>query len=122
MPKKSLYFDSNVVKLSPEEWKELGRQLAVPLAQAMSTKEHRLIPSTDIDFLPIPYPPGYIGHKVAIEIETIGYPERKAKFTAVAAQNLKDEFLRILAANGINFDAKNHLIWVKYVDPDGPHV
>lgn len=122
MLKNNLYYDPKVVKLTPEEWTELGRKMAGPLAKVMSTASHRLSPSTDIDFIPIPYPAGYIGLTVAIEIETIGYPERKAKVTKDTMLALKEEFLWILKDIGINFDRKNPLIWVKYADPAGPFV
>ena len=101
---------------------KLGHELAVPLAHAMSTENHPLSPSTDIDFIPITYPAGYIGLTIAIEIETIGSPERKAKVTKEMILALKNDFLWILKQNGINFNEKNPLIWVKYVDPDGHYV
>ncbi len=122
MPKNNFYYDPKVIKLTPEEWTELGRELAVPLAHAMSTKNHPLSPSTDIDFIPIAYPAGYIGLPVAIEIETIGYPERKTKVTENLMRALKRDLLWILKENGINFDEKNPLIWVKYFDPDGHYI
>lgn len=122
MPKNNFYYDPKIIKLTPEEWTELGRTMAVPLAKVMSTESHRLSPSTDIDFIPIPYPDGYIGLPIAVEIETIGYPERKAKVTEDMMRYLKGEFLWLLMQVDINVDGKKPLIWVKYVDPDGHHI
>lgn len=122
MPDIIFRYDPKVIKLTPEEWTKLGSELAVPLAKLMSTNNHRLSPSTDIDFDPIAYQEGYIGLTAAIRIETIGYPERKAKVTKALTQVLKDEFIFILKENGINFDPKKSLIWIKYQDPDGHHI
>ena len=122
MTKIVMYFDPNVVKLSGEGLTELGRHMATYVARTFSTKDIRLVPSKDIDFLPTPYPVGYIAAPIAIEIETIGFPERKAKVTKIVTEALKHDIIHLFKENSINFDAKNSLIWVKYVDPDGHHV
>lgn len=118
MLEQTVKYDANVVKLTPEEWTEFGKQMAVPLANAMKTHDHRISPSTDINFTPIPYPAGYIGPVIMIVVEEIGYPDRQADIADAVLFNLKDDFIRLFKDRGINLDIKKPLIRIKY-DTEG---
>ncbi len=89
------------------------------VADAASTEE---VPfgSSDIDYITQPYGPGTIAPKVAIEIRTVGRPERVKKLNKERLLQLKKDFLDI----GFNQYAKESepLIWMQFIDPRGEHV
>ncbi|MDB5264852.1 MAG: hypothetical protein JWN64_423 [Parcubacteria group bacterium] len=94
------------------------------VADAAST-EGCIFGVEDVDFLPTFYPAGTkVSELISIEIETIGYPERKAKLTESAVRQLKLAFLQILAEDpaGITLDPDKPLVWLKFQDPDGHHI
>lgn len=82
-----------------------------------------------VDLIPIPYPRGsLVEFPVAFEIETIGFPERKEKLTDRIVDQLKDDIFVALDVAGLvggnfwNIRLDDPLVWIKYVDPDGPHI
>ena len=98
------------------------------VARAMSTSKVQL-ERKDVDFIPIPYPRGsLVEYPVAFEIETIGFPERKAKLTHRFVDQLKDDIFgaldhtELVNGNFWNISRDDPLVWIKYVDPDGPHI
>ncbi len=129
MPKVTMYFDQTRAFNGPdavEAIRMLGSQTRRLVAVFASVPgENLLDPRDDIDFIPQPYPPGtQTAAPVAFEIETIGYPARKAKLKRAEIVRLKrmivDYFLEIQGCPDL--DPKQPLIWIKYVDPDGQHV
>lgn len=81
----------------------------------------------DVDFIPQPqsYPLGtLVAHPISFEIETIGYPARKAKLTKDTMHLLKRRIADRLHQVGVDIPLHESalLIWLKYVDKDGLHV
>lgn len=118
----TMKYDPEAAKLTSDEWRSLGAQMSFLVAVVLKTAEHRLIASTDIDFIYVAYPAGYIAQKIAIKIETIGYSERKAKVTRAKVLALKDDFLGHFKRYNIDFDTNKPLISLEYLDPDSHYV
>lgn len=100
---------------------QIKRGISSLVAETMSTDTVTLDPSTDIDFIPVFCDGDSQTADIWIEIETIGFANRKKKFreNPEILLNLKTAILTI---DGFpDFDPKNPLIWIKYQDPDGPH-
>ena len=87
------------------------------VASAASTDKIQLAVD-DIDWLPQANERGAIAPDYAIEIVTIGYPDRKAKMNRETMLKLKTDIVEL--AGFIPKDTP--LIWVHFLDPDGVHV
>ncbi|MDB5188073.1 MAG: hypothetical protein JWO50_593 [Candidatus Kaiserbacteria bacterium] len=104
--------------------KRAGLAIRKLVANAAST-EATTLGIEDIDFLPLMYPPGaQLSALFSFEVETIGYPDRKAKLTKSVVRQLKFDIIDVLAddPNGVKLDPAQPLVWIKYQDPDGPHI
>jgi hypothetical protein len=94
------------------------------LAAEAATTEESPLTFEDVDFVPIAYDDAstQFSQPVAIEIETFGYPARKAKMTKEAMTAMKVPVRDILAPVGLRVELDKPLIWLKFQDPDGQHV
>jgi hypothetical protein len=119
MPKVTFYYtptqQTTPVLLS------LALAVRTAVAQIMSTPEHPL-PIAAVDWLPLEVPEGAVMAAHSFEIETIGFPDRKAKVGD--GKELKAAFYEIADLHKLIKvqEWTQPLIWIKYVDPDGPHV
>lgn len=112
-------FGTQLKSGSPDHLALVGNVIRQLVADAVSTDYMKLTPA-DVDWVPVRYMQGTLAPAYSIEIETIGYPERKKKLTFEVLLGLKRA---ILALPGFeDFDQRFPLIWVKYVDPDGQHL
>ena len=133
MPKVTMYFlmPGGGVRYPQQFYGRLeksGMVIRDHVARAMSTSKVEL-ERKDVDFIPIPYPRGsLVEFPVAFEIEAIGFPERKAKLTDLFVDQLKVDMVFALDVAGLvsgnywDIRCVNPLVWIKYVDPDGPHI
>lgn len=118
MPKVTMYYRST--HLNESDLLIIGTEVRKLVAAAASTNKVTLTPS-DVDWIPQFCGDATFTNPVSIEIETIGYPERKQKLSnKELLMKLKSDILRILEfpPTGVG----EPLIWVKYVDPDGLHI
>ena len=120
MPQVIVRYDS---KLIPQDElygrNPIGSACRRLIAEAASTDE---VPFTihDIEWITQPHGPGSIAPQIAIEIRTIGYPERKAKLNKERLEELKKD---MLAAGLEKYTASEApLIWVQFIDAEGAHV
>ena len=148
MPKLTMYFSRAefgliVVPRSGLELESFFRrvkpQLKEIVAAACSTKGDELLPAhADIDFVELH--PSSDGGPASFELETYGRPARKKKFgtptepsaAVLALRNALVTALKSYWSHGMNTnvhqgfahleDPSNGILWVKWVDPDGPHV
>lgn len=124
MPTVTLSFLKGGFHSDLDSWEESGNEIRDLVAAALSTDE-RPLNRSHVDLIPLSYPGGTLtDYPISVTIETIGYPDRKAKLTKEAVLTLKEEILKILR-NGIWVHAvewTGPLIWIKYVDQDGCHV
>lgn len=119
MPKVTMFFHVDTSVPSQRRLSAIGDRIRVLVAEAASTPGVTLNANTDVDWIPQPYPRGTHA-PISIEIETIGYPARKAKLTRERVLRLKEDIL--LIPQFPKFDPKTLLIWVKFQDPYGVHV
>ena len=113
-----------IVRFNPdhigeEQLYQLGLACRKLVAEAASTEE---VPFTihDIEWVTQPNGPGSIAPNIAVEIRTIGRPERKAKLNKERLEQLKKDFL---AAGFNKYSTEDqYLIWMQFIDPDGAHV
>ena len=125
MPKVTMYFDETFYQHSGAKSVQIGREIQRLVAEAASTDEVILDPVNDVDFIPQSYPRGtLVAYPISFEIETIGYPERKAKLTKDAMHLLKSKIADLLRKVDVDIPLHENalLIWLKYVDKDGLHV
>lgn len=122
MPKLTVYFPAST-EITTESLILVKTALQSIVAEAASTDSVSLSES-DVDVLMTPYDPVLcsFSQAVAIEIETFGYANRKAKMTKVAVLDLKRELTSLLIRVGFMVDRTKPLVWLKYVDPEGHHV
>lgn len=122
MPKLTVYFPAST-SISAETLILVKTALQSVVAEAAST-DSVVLSESDVDVLMTPYDPVLcsFSQAVAIELETFGYPVRKAKLTEAAMLDLKRELARHLDLGGFPVDLDKPLVWLKYVDPDGHHV
>jgi hypothetical protein len=100
----------------------IGHDLRKLVAEAASTPALTFDPEKDIDFLPVRLEEGSMCPQLAIEIRTIGFPERKAKMDRGCILALKEAVLQISQFPADLLKENEGLIWVQFVDPDGVHV
>ena len=98
----------------------LGLAIRKLVAEAVST-EGKQLSENDVDWIPCPYHSAAIAPAVGLEIETIGFPARKAKLTQEVLLELKAKIISLPNFPTVN-NSSAPLIWVKYVDPDGLHI
>lgn len=122
MPKLTAYFPAST-DISTESLILVKTALQSVVAKATST-DSMVLSESDVDVLMTPYDPGLcsFSQAVAIEIETFGYANRKAKLTEAAVLDFKRELSDLLIRVGFPIDRSKPLVWLKYVDPDGHHV
>lgn len=129
MPKVTMYISSTMKNL--EKFAKhfplarVGEEIRSMVAKTFSTDTVCLDPC-DVDFIPTLYPPGtLVASPIAIEIETIGFPDRKAMVTKEVMQDLKFQLFEVLVRYGENspdIHLDDPLVWLKYQDPDGFHI
>ena len=114
-----------IVRYSPAllttiELSNLALPVRVLVAEVASTPK---VPFTksDIEWIPQSYENGTLAPVLALEIRTIGFPERKAKMNREAMQELKKKIME-LEDFPESCRSLNSLIWVQFMDPDGVHV
>ena len=90
------------------------------VAEAASTEGVKLDLS-DVDWVPQAYEPAAMAPNLAIEIRTIGFPERKAKMNRSTILDLKKRIME-LPDFPSSCRRLELLIWVQFTDPDGVHV
>lgn len=100
----------------------IANDLRPLVAEAASTPGVILDPQKDIDFLPIRLEDGFMCAQLAIEIRTIGFPERKAKMGRESIAVLKETILALPNFPADLLKEGEGLIWVQFMDPDGVHV
>ncbi len=129
MPKVTLYFDDIRLPFSANTLENIGRQVRPLVAGALSFGESQLHPEEDVDFIVNAYSPeSQVFYPASVEIETIGYPERKAMLGRAELLRLKLDILSVLRealtsdAITLHINPTKPLIWLKYVDPDGLHI
>lgn len=122
MPKLTVYFPITA-NVTVERLKSAKIALAELVAGAASTSSVPLT-AADVDVIMSPYEPDFCTfvQDVAIELETFGYPERKAKLTESAMLHWKHLMAGVLIVSGFKINREKPLLWLKYVDPDGHHV
>lgn len=91
------------------------------VAKAAST-EARPLTEADVDWIPQQYELGArVPANIAIEIRTIGYPDRIAKMDEKAMRALKFEIIALREFPGALIP-KDPILWVQFLDPQGVHV
>lgn len=122
MPKLTVYYPKRA-NLGNDLLNMIKGPLQRLVAESASTEESPLT-EEHVDFVPISYDDAaaQFSQMVAIEIETLGFPFRKAKMTEEAMMALKPPFKKILDPVGLNVDLDKPLIWLKFQDPAGSHV
>lgn len=124
MPKVTMFYHADALQFQSGELRILGQTIREYVANLASTDEVKL-GIDDVDFIPQPYPEGTLtADPVTFEIETIGYPARKARMSEESLITLKGKLIDDLACvSGCPpIKVARPLIWLKYVDPDGHHV
>ena len=105
--------------LSAEEVSRIGHHIR-PLVAAAASTERVPFTEKDIEWIPEPYNPGASGVEVAIELRTIGFPERKKKLGRGGALALRE---KIIAVPGFpHVDPSTPILWIQWQDPDGLHI
>jgi hypothetical protein len=119
MPQVIARYDHKVFE-TISQVRNLGFAIRRLVAEAASTER---VPFTtkDIEWLPRVNGNGSIAPDFAIEIRTIGFPDRKEKMNEAAMRKLKEEILALPEFPESCRDLPS-LIWVQFTDPDGVHV
>jgi hypothetical protein len=122
MPKLTMYYPQSA-GIGNDHLNIIRDPLRKLVAAVASTQESPLH-TVEVDFVPISYDDAsaVFSQPVAIEIETIGFPFRKAKMTEEKMTALKPVIAGILDQIGLSVDLEKPLIWLKFQDPDGCHV
>jgi len=102
-----------------EQLEVLGRHIRVLVARVASTATMPLT-GDDVDWLPQVNELGAIAPHFALEITTIGYPQRKEAMGRERILELKRDILKLDSKFPVGPD--DPLIWVKFTDPDDVHV
>ena len=123
MPKVTMYYRSTAI--TGANLAKVGHYLRSRVSEMMSTHNVSLVKG-DVDFIPIPLPKGsLVLSPFSFEIETIGFPERVAKFAdGTLLEIFKEQLQSRLPKMHFQTETQKKalLIWLKYVSPDGPHV
>ncbi len=111
------------VHISENYLRRLSTHCCHLVAVAASTPKAEFT-SEDVEWILSPYGPGSVAPAVAVEIRTIGLPERKAKLTRERLKQLKSDFLAAGFAQYFpqHCSEDKLLIWMQFIDPDGAHV
>lgn len=120
-----MFFDPKRLKLTTTERRAIGIAIRPLIAKAISTKNEVLNPEISIDFICHPYDSGSLANEpIEFEIETAGKPERVAKLTKEVVTKLRDDIVEILKGLAEIDEDYNprQLVWIKFIDPRGPHV
>lgn len=114
-----------IVRYSPQvitdkTLNNLSRPVRNLVAEVASTES---IPFTEVDVEWMPKANHWTASApiLALEIRTIGFPERKAKMNREAMLKLKQEIID-LPDFPVRCKSQESLIWVQFTDPDGVHV
>jgi hypothetical protein len=99
---------------------ELGEKVR-PLVAALLSTPHTELAAEDIDWIPVRYPAGSLAAD-GIEIETIGYADRKRSVTSDTIQDFKTKLLALAFFKARIKNPKLPFVWLKWQDPDGYHV
>jgi hypothetical protein len=92
-----------------------------PLVAEAASTERVTFTENDIEWLPQPHHPGTIGAQdIALEIRTIGFPERKEKLNKAGVMELKKKIIEAGFWKHASMDAP--LIWMQFIDEAGVHV
>jgi hypothetical protein len=128
MPKVTMFFDTAALGADDFalnfDFKKVGETIRELVAEAASTQDVPL-DKGDVDFIPMPYPRGtLVDNPISIEIETIGFPERKAKLKKEVVEDLKLKIAKLITddEHSIPISMLRQLVWLKFQDPDGCHV
>lgn len=118
-------FKYDPAEVTAERLLQIGEVVRPLVADAASTDQAKFT-KEDIEWDPQPYHPGAIGvPRVAIELRTIGFPERKLKLNKERVLKLKTDIFDLAAEGGYTLcglQFEQALIWVQFIDPDGVHV
>lgn len=91
------------------------------LALKVASAAHESFSISDIDYYTYENGPFSHAPALAIEIQTIGWPERKTRMNAsVLSWRIIIEELHCVKK--LNLSPRTPLIWIQYVDPEGLHV
>lgn len=122
MPKLTVYYPQRV-GLTNDQFNMIKGPLQRLIAESASTEQSPLT-EEHVDFVPISYDDesAQFSQLIAIEIETLGFPFRKAKMTEEAMTALKPLIKDILGPVGWHVDLNKPLVWLKFQDPAGSHV
>ncbi len=124
MPKVTMFISPNL-HLTKTEIIAIGLSIRPLVADAASTKDSIFDPKTSIDFIPQTYPESsLIDGLLSFEIETAGKPERIEKLSTVVVAKLRDDIvdiLRQISVFGKDYNPRQ-LVWIKFIDPRGPHI
>lgn len=125
MPKVTMFFDPRKMKLTQTEQIAIGMMVRPLVAKALSTEAQILDPQISIDFITKAHSKGsLVNEPFSFEIETAAKPERVAKLTLAVALHLRDAIVEVLKGLPEVDEDYNprQLVWIKFIDPRGPHV
>jgi hypothetical protein len=121
MPKVTMFYCPIALQLTPKQIAAIAEKIKELVAKATSFEGAEL-KSKDVDFLPFPFPEGAkFASPLNLEIECIGWAERRDNLRdGKRLSEMKTEILGFPVFEGL--DKKTPILWLKYVDTDGPHV
>jgi len=115
MPKITVRYNSG--RLNILALRDIYTVLALKVAQAAEES----FTLEEIDYYTYPNGPFSKAPVLAIEIQTMGKPERKKRMNA-AVLSWREALNEIPEVKGLKLPPGTPLIWIQYVDPEGPHV
>lgn len=100
---------------------DIGPTICKLVAEAASTDKVALT-EKDVDFIPQKLEPGSICPNIAIELRTIGFPERKKMMDETRMRKLVGHISNIPGWPSKAVSGHDPILWVQFIDPDGVHV